>query len=79
MIEQLTLSTLSKRSPGLILPVLKTGPCGRTFVTINGISPPPRSVNPRQPFSRSTVICASFDVTHKLFCETVNEILKIYF
>ncbi len=68
--EKLTLSTRNSLSPGFNLPVLKTGPCGLTFVTINGKSPPPRNVKPRHPFSRSTVICANFDVTHKLFCET---------
>lgn len=51
-------------------PILNTGPCGRTLVTINGNSPPPRNVKPKQPFSRSTVIWANFDVTHRLFCET---------
>lgn len=49
---------------------LNTGPCGRIFVTISGKSPPPRKVKPRQPFSRSTVIWASFVVTQTLFCET---------
>lgn len=38
-----------------------------------GISDPPRSVSPRHPFSRSTVTCANFVVTHKLFCETVDK------
>lgn len=67
-----TLSTRNNRSPGLIRFTLKTGPCGRTFVTINGKSLPPRNVNPRQPFSRSTVIWANFVVTQTLFCETVQ-------
>lgn len=70
MLERLTLSTRSSRSPGLIRPILNTGPCGRILVTISGNSPPPRNVKPKQPFSRSTVICANFDVTHRLFCET---------
>lgn len=69
--KMITLSTRNKRSPGLIRPTLNTGPCGRIFVTIKGKSPPPRNVKPKQPFSRSTVICANFVVTHKLFCETV--------
>lgn len=52
---------------------MNTGPCGRIFVTISGKSPPPRKVKPRQPFSRSTQIWASFVVTQTLFCETVSE------
>lgn len=71
-IKGLTLSTRKTRSPGLIRLVLYAGPKGLTDVTMIGISDPPRRVKPRHPFSRSMITCASFVVTQRLFCETVN-------